>query len=119
MGAFICEYVGKKALETQGIVKDCPIVMASADKYRQGQDHISGFVSEMVIMTGDPNDRVKKKELTLEFNSWFKESQGYRKMPKGVELYEYMDKKFGKMQKHRMARSSNFISRRGYIARSR
>lgn len=86
----------KKALETQGIVKDCPIVMASADKYRQGQDHISGFVSEMVVFTADPNDRVKKKELTQEFTSWFKESQGYRKMPKGLELYEYMDKKFGK-----------------------
>jgi P4 family phage/plasmid primase-like protien len=86
----------KKAFETQGLVKDCPIVMASADKYRQGQDHISGFISEMVIMTGDQNDKVKKKELTQEFTSWFKESQGYRKMPKGVELYEYMDKKFGK-----------------------
>ena len=42
-----------------------------------------------------PNDKIKKKELTQEFTSWFKESQGYRKMPKGVELYEYMDKKFG------------------------
>ena len=70
--------------------------MASADKYRQGQDHISGFVREMVVFTGDPNDRVKKKEITQEFTSWFKESQGYRKMPKGIELYEYMDKKFGK-----------------------
>jgi P4 family phage/plasmid primase-like protien len=86
----------KKALETQGIVKDCPIVMASADKYRQGQDHISGFISEMVLFTGDPNDKVKKKELTQEFTSWFKESQGARKMPKGIELYEYMEKKFGK-----------------------
>jgi putative DNA primase/helicase len=86
----------KRAFETQGSVKDCPIVMASADKYRQGQDHISGFISEMVVFTGDPNDKVKKKELTQEFTSWFKESQGYRKMPKGVELYEYMDKKFGK-----------------------
>jgi len=86
----------KKALETQGLVKDCPIVMASADKYRQGQDHISGFISELVLFTGDPNDKIKKKELTQEFTSWFKESQGARKIPKGVELYEYMDKKFGK-----------------------
>jgi P4 family phage/plasmid primase-like protien len=86
----------KRALETQGIVKDCSIVMASMDKYRQGQDHISGFISEMVLFTGDPNDKVKKKELTQEFTSWFKESQGARKMPKGIELYEYMDKKYGK-----------------------
>jgi len=86
----------KRAFETQGVVKDCSIVMASMDKYRQGQDHISGFISEMVVFTGDPNDKVKKKEITQEFTSWFKESQGYRKMPKGVELYEYMDKKFGK-----------------------
>lgn len=86
----------KKALETQGLVKDCSIVMSSMNKYREGQDHISGFINEMVLFTGDPNDKVKKKELAQEFTTWFKESQGARKMPKGVELYEYMDKKYGK-----------------------
>ena len=30
-----------------------------------------------------------------QFKIWFQEQQGNRKAPKGVELCEYMDKKFG------------------------
>jgi hypothetical protein len=33
--------------------------------------------------------------LKKEFDMWLQESQGSRKGPKGEELYEYMNKKFG------------------------
>ena len=33
--------------------------------------------------------------LKKEFDVWFQETQGSRKVPKGEELYEYMTKKFG------------------------
>ena len=86
----------QKAFDTEGIVKDCDEVLASSNKYRQGQDHISGFIGEMVVKTDDSKDRIKKKELSEQFKVWFQDNQGFRKMPKGSELYEYMDKKFGK-----------------------
>lgn len=86
----------ERAFETDGDVVDCDIVLASSKKYRNGQDHIAAFVSEMVIKTGKPTDKIKKRELTDEFKIWFQELQGSRKMPKGVELQEYMDKKYGK-----------------------
>lgn len=87
----------KIVLETQGFVQDCEIVKASTNKYRQGQDHLAAFVEEMVIRTNNTADRIRKTELTNEFKAWFSNAQGAsRKMPKGVELYEYMDKKFGK-----------------------
>ncbi|NCU54860.1 MAG: hypothetical protein EBW57_02285, partial [Candidatus Fonsibacter ubiquis] len=38
----------KIGFETNGNVEDCDIVMAASNKYRQGQDHISAFVQEMV-----------------------------------------------------------------------
>jgi P4 family phage/plasmid primase-like protien len=84
----------KRAFETQGVVEDCPIVMASSNNYRRGQDHIAAFIGEMVVTKF--GGRIKKQELSEEFKIWFQSSQGMRKAPKGVELYEYMDKKFGK-----------------------
>jgi putative DNA primase/helicase len=82
------------AFETQGVVKDCDIVMASSNNYRQGQDHIAAFVSENVVKK--VGGKIAKRELTEQFKLWFQESQGQRKAPKGVELYEYMNKKFGR-----------------------
>jgi len=84
----------KLAFETNGNVEDCDIVMAASNKYRQGQDHISAFVQEMVRKKD--GKRIKKSELCEQFKLWFQEQQGTRKAPKGVELCEYMDKKYGK-----------------------
>jgi P4 family phage/plasmid primase-like protien len=86
----------KRAFETNGIVTDSEHVMRSSNKYRKGQDHISKFVSEFVEKTGNQKDKIKKTELANQFKMWFQQEQGAnKKMPKGQELYEYMDKKFG------------------------
>jgi len=88
-----------RAYKTNGIVEDCDIVMSASNNYRKGQDHISAFISEMIEKTNNPKDRIKKKELGEEFKLWFQREQGSRKMPKGQELYDYMDKKFGQCNK--------------------
>ena len=85
----------KRAFETDGLVVDCDTILAASNKYRKGQDHISAFIIEKVVKTGLTKDRIKKTELAAEFKKWFEESQGSRKTPKGEELYEYMNKKFG------------------------
>ena len=82
------------AFESQGIVKDCDMVMSASKKYRQGQDHISGFVNEMVGKC--EGKKINKRELCEQFKCWFQEQQGSKQVPKGIELCEYMDKKFGK-----------------------
>jgi P4 family phage/plasmid primase-like protien len=87
----------KIAFDRQGKVENCPIVMGASNKYRQGQDHIAGFVLEKVVKKA--GGRIKKNELTEEFKRWFMDSQGNSKIPKGKELCEYMDKKFGKCKK--------------------
>ena len=84
----------KIAFESQGIVKDCDLVMSASKKYRQGQDHISGFVNDMVGKCD--GKKINKRELCEQFKCWFQEQQGSKQVPKGVELCEYMDKKFGK-----------------------
>jgi P4 family phage/plasmid primase-like protien len=84
----------KLSFENQGIVGECDIVKASSNKYRQGQDHISAFVNEKVIKKEDGS--IKKSVLSQHFDAWFQENQGNRKKPKGVELYDYMEVKYGK-----------------------
>jgi P4 family phage/plasmid primase-like protien len=86
----------KIAFETEGNVPDCEYVINASNKYRIGQDHIAAFVSENIVKTGDTKDRIKKQELAQHFKFWFTQEQGSnKKMPKGEELYMYMDKKFG------------------------
>jgi P4 family phage/plasmid primase-like protien len=85
----------KIAFETDGNVPDCQYVINASNKYRNGQDHIAGFVKENILKTGDNKDRIRKQELANHFKFWFTQEQGNKKQPKGEELYMYMDKKFG------------------------
>jgi phage/plasmid-associated DNA primase len=82
----------KRAFENQGVVKNCDIVMSASNKYRQGQDHIAGFVSEMIVQK--PGGKISKQEMAQQFKQWFQDSQGNKKQPKGTELTEYVNKKF-------------------------
>jgi P4 family phage/plasmid primase-like protien len=85
----------KRAFETNGIVVDCETVIGASNKYRKGQDHIAGFITEKIIKTGNKTDKIGKAGLYQDFKIWFQQEQGNRKIPKGQELYDFMDKKFG------------------------
>jgi len=87
----------KRAFETNGLVEDCDIVMSASNKYRKGQDHIAAYVSERIEKI--EGHKVAKKGLGDDFKLWFSQEQGnQQKLPKLQELYEYMDKKFGKLK---------------------
>jgi putative DNA primase/helicase len=85
----------KKTFETDGVVTDCDVVMSASNKYRKGQDNIAAFVSERIVKTGDSKDIIGKRGLMEDFKLWFSQEQSGRKIPKGQELYDYLDKKFG------------------------
>jgi hypothetical protein len=51
------------------------------------------------MIESKPASVIKKQALFEEFKRWFSETHGSRKIPKGMELYDYMDKKFGKAKK--------------------
>jgi putative DNA primase/helicase len=81
--------------KTDGIVKDCDIVMAKSNEYRQSQDYISEFVSDTIIR--DANGRIKKMDLNNEFSAWYMANHGGRG-PSPKNLHEYMDKEFGRQR---------------------
>jgi len=85
----------KRAFITEGLVEICDVVKNASNKYRNGQDHIAAFVAEKIAVTDSTDDEVGKRGLMEEFKVWFQREQGSKKIPKGQELYEYMDKKFG------------------------
>ena len=47
------------------------------------------------MKTGIQKDKIGKRGLQEDFKNWFETTQGSRKVPKGEELFEYMNKKFG------------------------
>jgi P4 family phage/plasmid primase-like protien len=86
----------KRAFETDGNVENCDTVKEASNKYRNGQDHIAAFILNRIRKTTNPNAKpVKRTSLLEEFKLWFQQEQGTRKIPKGEELYECMNKKFG------------------------
>lgn len=81
------------AFKTGGIVKLCPMVMASSNRYKQNQDFISEFIGEKI--TKDANGKIKKTELLFEFSEWYKSNYGTRINNKTKELCAAMNKLFG------------------------
>ena len=79
--------------QTMGAVKDCKMVMASSEKYREGQDYLAEFCKEKIKKVSGA--KIKKTELVEVFKQWFNINYG-KGVPKARELYEFMDKKFGK-----------------------
>jgi len=82
----------KIAFKTKGIVEDCEIVLSSSNKYRQSQDIITGFINEMV--ENKPGMKITYDCLFQEFKKW--NDGQLKKLPKRQELYDAMDKKYGK-----------------------
>ena len=80
------------AFVNMGKVKDCPMVMAASNEYRQSQDCIAEFIADKVIV--DASGHISKTELTTEFKIWFESTYGRRGVPDIKEVQKYMDKKF-------------------------
>lgn len=85
----------ERAFKTNGMVKDCSLVMEKSNEYRQSQDYISEFVSDRIFK--DPNGKIKKMELNNEFSIWHSANYGGR-CPGPKDLHEYMDKEFGRQK---------------------
>ena len=77
----------------KGKVTDCKTVLCSSDKYREGQDYLTEFCKEKIKKT--IGGKVKKTEAFETFKQWYTHSYG-KNVPKARELYEFMEKKFGK-----------------------
>ena len=81
------------AFKNKGLVKDCKIVMASSDQYREGQDYIAEFCKEKIKKV--QGGKVKKTEIWEVFRQWYQINYG-KAPPKAKELNEFMDKRYGK-----------------------
>jgi P4 family phage/plasmid primase-like protien len=84
------------AFRTNGIVRDCPQVLASSQSYKNSTDYVGDFIREKIIT--DPSGKVLKSEITSEFNLWYDETYGRdtRGKPSIKQVHAYMDKRFGK-----------------------
>lgn len=76
-----------------GLVKDCQIVMANSDKHRESQDYLAGFIKENV--RHKEGSVVKKTNMMESFKVWYTQNYGKGTLPKGKEITEFMNKRFG------------------------
>ena len=81
------------AFRTKGKVEDCDIVMASANKYRASQDYLTEFFNERI--EENKEQRLLKGVVYNDFRIWYTDNHG-KGVPKGKELYEFLDKRLGK-----------------------
>jgi P4 family phage/plasmid primase-like protien len=83
----------EKAFQTGGMVKDTPGVLASSENYRNSQDYINEFIRDKIRKV--EGHYVKKTEMYESFKVWYIEHYD-RNVPRGNEIYEVFDKKYGK-----------------------
>ena len=95
LAPYFASILVKRAFETEGIVENCETIINASNKYRNGQDHIKAYVIDRIIKTSEQGKPMGKRDLYEDFKGWFQQEQGSRKVPKGEELYEYMNKMFG------------------------
>jgi len=86
------------ASKTNGNVTDCPMVLASSNSYRESQDYIAEFIRDKIIV--DATGRISKTELSSEFSIWYQSTYG-KGGPSPKDVQSYMDKRFGKFEKHK------------------
>ncbi len=86
----------EKLFETNGVVTDCPEVMASSQKYKEQQDFFAGFMKERIVKC--EGSLIKKTDAYSEFQEWYSELYGGR-VPSGKDLFECMEKQYGKPSK--------------------
>jgi len=85
----------KRACETNGVVKDCPIVLEKSNEYRRSQDYISEFIDDKVVRC--ESKFIRKMELNNEFAIWYAANYGGRGPPP-KDLHDNMDKMFGRQK---------------------
>jgi len=96
------------AFKTDGNVNICDRVMGASNEYRQNQDFLAEFIRDKVETKKDAEKRgdnastvfkIRKKEVTMEFNNWYRETYGNGKgCPNPKDIHEYMDKQFGRQK---------------------
>jgi P4 family phage/plasmid primase-like protien len=81
-----------KAFETNGMVRDCDIVMKSSNSYRENQDYIAEYFADRII--NDPYGTIQKSELTSDFKLWYLGAYGTNP-PKPKDIQMFMNRKYG------------------------
>lgn len=88
----------ERVFKTKGEVKDVEKVLAASKQYRDKQDHFSKFCAERLE---DDNDTwTQKRDVNEEFKIWYTENEG-NDVPKGKELFDFLEKKYGPYNKRR------------------
>jgi len=80
------------AFKTNGMVKDCDMVLDTSNKYRCSQDQITEFINECIVK--DEGQRIYQKDVKPAFVNWYEKNYDGR-MPKIQDVYSYLNKHIG------------------------
>ena len=95
---YLASMLVKIAFETKGVVEDCANVLASSQRYKMQQDYFAQFLDERIVPV--EGGTIKRKDMLNEFIEWYTELYG-GKVPKGKDLYDFMESKLGRCQRGR------------------
>jgi len=83
----------ERVLQTNGYVKDCEMVMAASNKYKQSQDLFSQYYDERIML--DADSTLNKTNLYEDCKQWYANNANV-KCPTSRELADNMDKIYKK-----------------------
>lgn len=86
-----------KVFNTNGLVEDCEIVMSASNAYRQGQDAISQFIADNVVVSDD--GRITKTDLKTWYKNWVEQTYGEKNGPQLKDVVDEMNKRYRRCEK--------------------
>ena len=87
----------RKVFETNGLVQDCEIVLSASNTYRQGQDAISQFIADNIVVSD--TGRITKVDLKERLKTWNEQTYGEKNGPPLKEVVDEMNKKYRRCEK--------------------
>jgi len=88
----------RKAFDTNGLVADCEIVLSASNTYRQGQDAISQFIADNIVVS--ETGRITKGDLKTWYETWAEQTYGDKKSgPALKDVVDEMNKRYRRCEK--------------------
>jgi P4 family phage/plasmid primase-like protien len=87
----------RKVFETNGLVIDCEIVLSASNTYRQGQDAISQFIADNIIVSDI--GRISRTDLKTWLKNWSDQTYGEKNGPPLKDVVDEMNKKYRRCDK--------------------
>jgi phage/plasmid-associated DNA primase len=91
----------QRAIQTQGVVEDCPEVLETSLAFRASQNVMMLFINECLVTVPEgqpaPEKGLNRRRMYEAYKDWHENNQAGTRLPKMVDVCEAVSRRFGEV----------------------